>query len=92
MKVNYVSWWITGTFEGMLTLVWLCFKSNGVTKEEVEEDKENWGKEGAYDFDVQDEDTLQIWVDAVVDAINNPLTKEQEDEQREDMKQWFFCI
>ncbi len=36
-KVNYISWWITGSFEGMLTLVWMCFKHCGVTKEEVED-------------------------------------------------------
>ncbi len=35
-KVNYSSWWITGTFDGMMTMVWLCFKHNGVTKEQVE--------------------------------------------------------
>jgi hypothetical protein len=37
MKVPYVNWWITGTFEGMITMMWQCFKRNNVTREEVEE-------------------------------------------------------
>lgn len=34
-KVGYVNWWITGTFDGMLTMVWSAFRHYGVTKEEV---------------------------------------------------------
>ena len=34
-KVGYVNWWITGSYEGMITFVWVCFAHNGVTKEEV---------------------------------------------------------
>jgi len=34
-KVPYVNWWITGSFDGMITFVWLCFRPNGVTREEV---------------------------------------------------------
>ena len=37
-KVPYVNWWITGCFEGMITFVWICFKANGVTREQVEEE------------------------------------------------------
>lgn len=34
-KVGYVNWWITGTFDGMLTMVWMAVRQGGVTKEEV---------------------------------------------------------
>jgi len=34
-KVPYVNWWITGAFDGMITFVWLCFRPDGVTREEV---------------------------------------------------------
>ncbi|KKN88378.1 hypothetical protein LCGC14_0249410 [marine sediment metagenome] len=37
MKVPYVNWWITGSFDGMISLVWTCFKGNGVTREQVAE-------------------------------------------------------
>jgi len=33
--VNYVNWWITGDFEGMITLIWICFRHAGVTKDEI---------------------------------------------------------
>lgn len=36
VKVPYVHWWITGSFEGMITFVWLCFRSDGVAREQVE--------------------------------------------------------
>ena len=35
VKVPYVSWWITGSFDGMITLIWTCFKHNGVSREDV---------------------------------------------------------
>ncbi len=34
-RVPYVNWWITGSFEGMITFVWTCFKPSGVTKSEL---------------------------------------------------------
>ncbi len=34
-KVPYVNWWITGCSDGMITLVWMCFRHNGVSREEV---------------------------------------------------------
>lgn len=34
-KVGYVNWWISGSYDGMITLVWICFKDNGVTRDEV---------------------------------------------------------
>ena len=37
VPVGYVNWWITGSMEGMLTMVWACFKSYGVSREEVAE-------------------------------------------------------
>ena len=36
-KVGYVNWWITGSHEGMLTIVWVAFKPNNVTKEQIGE-------------------------------------------------------
>lgn len=33
--VPYASWWITGSHDGMITLIWTCFKDDGVTKDEV---------------------------------------------------------
>lgn len=38
VKVPYANWWITGSFDGMITFIWICFKHNGVTKEQVEEE------------------------------------------------------
>jgi len=38
MKIPYVSWWITGSFEGMISLVWICFRHNDVTRDEVIEE------------------------------------------------------
>ncbi len=35
VKIPYVSWWITGCMEGMISFVWICFKQNGVTRDEV---------------------------------------------------------
>jgi len=37
VKVPYVTWWITGSMEGMMVFVWLGFKHEGVTKGQVEE-------------------------------------------------------
>lgn len=37
MKIPYVNWWITGDFEGMVTMCWLCFRDSGVSRKEVEE-------------------------------------------------------
>lgn len=34
-QVPYASWWITGSHDGMITLIWTCFKDDGVTKDEV---------------------------------------------------------
>jgi len=34
-RVPYVSWWITGSTEGMITFLWLTFKHDGVTREQV---------------------------------------------------------
>lgn len=35
MKVPYVTWWITGSYEGMISFVWTCFRHEGVSREEV---------------------------------------------------------
>lgn len=37
IKVPYVNWWITGSYEGKLTFIWMAFRDGGVTKEEVAE-------------------------------------------------------
>ena len=34
-KVPYVNWWITGCYEGIISLVWHCFSNQGVTKDQV---------------------------------------------------------
>ena len=34
-KIAYVNWWITGSYDGMITFIWLCFKKHGITREEV---------------------------------------------------------
>ena len=33
--VPYVSWWITGSTEGIITFLWMAFRHNGVTREQV---------------------------------------------------------
>ncbi len=35
MKVSYSNWWITSVFDGMITFIWVCFRANGVTRDEV---------------------------------------------------------
>lgn len=35
LKVSYSNWWITSMFDGMVTFVWVCFRHNGVTREQV---------------------------------------------------------
>jgi hypothetical protein len=35
-RLNYVSWWVTGSIEGMVELIYASFKGqNGITKEDV---------------------------------------------------------
>ena len=34
-KVGYVNWWITATFEGMLTMLWLSIRDSGLTKDQI---------------------------------------------------------
>ncbi len=34
-RVGYVNWWITGSREGMLTVAWVAFQHDGVTREQV---------------------------------------------------------
>jgi len=35
VKVPYVHWWITGCYDGMVTLIWTCFRHANVTREQV---------------------------------------------------------
>lgn len=35
IKLPYINWWITGSYDGMITMVWVCFQHNGVTREQV---------------------------------------------------------
>lgn len=37
VKVPYVHWWITGSYDGMVTMIWTCFRRDGVTREQVME-------------------------------------------------------
>lgn len=41
LKVGYANWWITGCMDGMVSLLWVCFRHNGVTREQVLEELEN---------------------------------------------------
>lgn len=34
-KVPYVAWWITGSTEGKITFIWMTFRHNDVTREQV---------------------------------------------------------
>lgn len=36
-KVDYVNWWITGSYEGMLTFVWVNVRHLGLTRDQVAE-------------------------------------------------------
>ena len=38
VKVPYVSWWITATTEGQISLVWQCVASSGITRDDIESD------------------------------------------------------
>lgn len=41
-RVGYVNWWITGCYDGMITFVWVCFKRDGVTRQQcIEAMKDN---------------------------------------------------
>lgn len=35
VQVGYVNWWITATFEGQLEMIYMAFKHNGVTRDDV---------------------------------------------------------
>jgi len=35
VRVPYSHWWITGCYEGMIALIWRCFRRDGVTREQV---------------------------------------------------------
>lgn len=35
VKIPYVNWWITGSMDGMIAFIWVAFRANGVTKDEV---------------------------------------------------------
>lgn len=37
LKVPYVNWWITGSYDGMISFVWMCFRYRGVTRVQVVE-------------------------------------------------------
>lgn len=34
-RVGYVNWWITATFDGMISMVYTCFRGNDLTREEI---------------------------------------------------------
>lgn len=33
--IPYSSWWLTGCKDGQISMLWICFKSNGITKEDI---------------------------------------------------------
>lgn len=33
--IPYVNWWASGCFEGQITMVWVCFKDNGVSRDAI---------------------------------------------------------
>jgi len=35
MLSGYVNWWITATMEGMVTLIWMCARDHGITKDDI---------------------------------------------------------
>ena len=37
VRVGYVNWWITGSYEGMVTFCWVCFRHNDVTRDQVQD-------------------------------------------------------
>lgn len=34
-KVGYVNWWITATFDGMISMVYTCFRGNGLSRDDI---------------------------------------------------------
>lgn len=36
VKTGYINWWVTGTQEGMLSMVWQSVKNYGISREEVD--------------------------------------------------------
>jgi hypothetical protein len=34
-KVGYVNWWVTGTYDGMISMVWMSVRDNGVSRDAV---------------------------------------------------------
>lgn len=38
VRVGYVNWWTTGSFDGMITFAWACFKHDGITRDQVLEE------------------------------------------------------
>ncbi len=36
--IPYANWWLTGSTEGIVTLLWIAFRSSGITKDEIEEE------------------------------------------------------
>jgi hypothetical protein len=35
LLIPYVNWWITGSFDGMISVIWTCFRRSGVTRQEI---------------------------------------------------------
>ncbi len=34
-KVGYVNWWITATFDGMISMIYTCFRDSGFTRDQI---------------------------------------------------------
>lgn len=37
-KTGYANWWTTGSFDGMITMIWACFEHEGITKQQIEDE------------------------------------------------------
>lgn len=35
VMISYSNWWITGAYDGMIAFAWVCFRDNGVTRDDV---------------------------------------------------------
>ncbi|MEK7556427.1 MAG: glycosyltransferase, partial [Patescibacteria group bacterium] len=62
------------------------------TKVKVDEAKENWGKPYTFDFAIQDEATLDLWVAACVEALRKPMSEEARKPMREWAKQYEWTV
>lgn len=34
-RIPYVSWWVSSSFDGMVTMIWIAFRDQGITKADI---------------------------------------------------------